>query len=156
MIYGIFMIKLLREDNIWPMKPTIVDKLIQEQVQMMDWKDLCHHVYASQSALIISNDTNSSKLFILFIVYNFHIFLSSLKIETITCNKLSHCLFDFDCPDFSQYENEKYDHQVFKFHSLFSNQNEPKMLSLLDLSFFRDQMKISYDANKLDKIKYEN
>ena len=32
----------------------------------------------------------------------------SLKIETITCNKLSHCLFDFDCPNFDQYQNEKY------------------------------------------------
>jgi len=156
MIYGIFMIKLLKEDNIWPMKQTIVDKLIQEPILMMDWKDLCLHVSASQSALITSSDINSSKLSILFIVYNFYIFQSSLKIETITCNKLSHCLFDFDCPDFSQYENEKYDHQVFKFHSLFSNQNEPKMLSLLDLSFFRDQMKISFDANKLDKIKYQN
>jgi hypothetical protein len=30
------------------------------------------------------------------------------------------------------------------------------MLSMLDLSFSRDQMKISYDANALDKIKYRN
>jgi len=25
----------------------------------------------------------------------------NLRVETITCNKLSHCLFDFDCPDFN-------------------------------------------------------
>ena len=34
----------------------------------------------------------------------------NLKIETLTCNKLSHCLFDFDCADFSQYDAEKYEH----------------------------------------------
>lgn len=44
------------------------------------------------------------------IIHNF-----SLKIEAITCNKLSHCLFDFDCPDFAAYENEKYEHSTFKF-----------------------------------------
>jgi len=35
---------------------------------------------------------------------------TSLKIEAITCNKLSHCLFDFDCPNFNQYQHEKYTH----------------------------------------------
>ena len=24
------------------------------------------------------------------------------RIETLTCNKLSHCLFDFECPDFDE------------------------------------------------------
>lgn len=48
---------------------------------------------------------NSSK----FQIQIFKFFLFSLRIETLTCNKLSHCLFDFECPDFDeQYENEKY------------------------------------------------
>ena len=42
-------------------------------------------------------------------------------------------MFDFDCPDFNaQYENEKYEHHVFKVKNLISNSKEPKMLSLLD------------------------
>jgi len=28
---------------------------------------------------------------------------SSLTVRTLTCNRLSHCLFDFDCPDFKIY-----------------------------------------------------
>jgi hypothetical protein len=75
----------------------------------------------------------------------------SLRVETITCNKLSHCLFDFDCPDFEQYENEKYEHQSFKFYNLYSNKNESKLLSLLDLSFLRDQMNISTENNLIDE-----
>ena len=44
------------------------------------------------------------------------IYLNSLRVETVTCNKLSHCLFDFDCEDFaSAYENEQYEHDQFLF-----------------------------------------
>lgn len=33
---------------------------------------------------------------------------------TLTCNKLSHCLYDFDCPSFDKtYKNEKYQYQKF-------------------------------------------
>lgn len=120
-------------------------------------KSSCHSAYASNNVLTMLKGINSSKylrLFIRFLILLFNT-IFSLKIETITCNKLSHCLFDFDCPDFSQYENEKYDHQVFKFHSLFSNQNEHKMLSMHNLSFYRDQMKINYDENSLDKTNYD-
>lgn len=57
----------------------------------------------------------------------------NLRVETITCNKLSHCLFDFDCPDFNaQYENEKYEHHVFKQKNLVANPRDPKMMSLID------------------------
>ena len=37
----------------------------------------------------------------------------NLRIETLTCNKLSHCLFDFDCHDFGEYDKETYEHQMF-------------------------------------------
>ena len=67
--------------------------------------------------------------------------------EAITCNKLSHCLFDFDCPNFDQYQNEKYNHQTFKFHNLFSCSNELKMLSVNDLSFYRKDMNIEFEQN---------
>lgn len=40
-----------------------------------------------------------SKCFSSFVYQEHH--TVNLKIETITCNKLSHCLFDFDCPDFN-------------------------------------------------------
>ena len=76
--------------------------------------------------------------------------------ETITCNKLSHCLFDFDCPDFEQYENEKYEHQTFTYHNLYANENEPKLLSLLDLSFHRNNMKIKSENNAINENNYFN
>lgn len=77
-----------------------------------------------------------------------------LRIEAITCNKLSHCLFDFDCPDFTQYENEKYEHFSTKFQNLYANQDEPKMLSLLDKSFYRDYMKLTYDGNVVNQEEF--
>ena len=40
----------------------------------------------------------SSKYSIQILIFN----LYSLRIETLTCNKLSHCLFDFECPDFDE------------------------------------------------------
>lgn len=81
----------------------------------------------------------------LFIIYNLLIY--SLKIETITCNKLSHCLFDFDCANFDQYENEKYQHQVFKYYNLTSSSNELKMLSINDMSLYRKEMAITQEPN---------
>lgn len=39
--------------------------------------------------------------------------LHSLNIKTLTCDKLSHCLFDFDCADLNVYERETYNYQEF-------------------------------------------
>lgn len=79
----------------------------------------------------------------------------NLRVETITCNKLSHCLFDFDCPDFNaQYENEKYEHHVFKTKNLISNANEPKILSLLDQQFQRDDMMVTVRDVNFNKTNY--
>ena len=77
----------------------------------------------------------------------------TFRIEAVTCNKLSHCLFDFDCPNFDQYENEKYEFQHFKFQNLYSCTNETKLLTLMDLSIYRDEMKLSYKTND---ITYQN
>ena len=75
-----------------------------------------------------------------------------LKIETITCNKLSHCLFDFDCPDFnSQYENEKYKHEEFELKNVVLPGKESELLSLLDIALIRNEMEIKIVHNKLAK-----
>jgi len=34
-----------------------------------------------------------------------------LSLKTLTCDKLSHCLFDFDCVDLNIYEKEFYNYQ---------------------------------------------
>lgn len=39
---------------------------------------------------------------------------SKLEIRTLTCDKLSHCLFDFDCLDLNIYEKELYNYQEFQ------------------------------------------
>lgn len=41
-----------------------------------------------------------------------------LEIKTLTCDKLSHCLFDFDCVDLNVYERETYNYQEFSLDSL--------------------------------------
>ena len=48
----------------------------------------------------------------------FNRFDSQLIIRTLTCNKLSHCLFDFDCEDFNVYEQETYNYQEMLFKNL--------------------------------------
>ena len=40
---------------------------------------------------------------------------STFTLRTLTCNRLSHCLFDFDCPDLSIYEQEQYNYQEFMY-----------------------------------------
>ena len=57
-------------------------------------------------------------------------------------------MFDFDCPNFDQYENEKYQHQIFKYYNLTSSSNELKMLSINDMSLFRKDMIITQDPNE--------
>ena len=48
----------------------------------------------------------------------FNRYESQLVVRTLTCNKLSHCLFDFDCADFNVYEQESYNYQEFLFRNL--------------------------------------
>ena len=77
----------------------------------------------------------------------------TLRVEAVTCNKLSHCLFDFDCKDFEQYENEKYEYQQFKFQNLYSCEDESKLLSLMDVSLYRDDMKLIKHTNQIQSQK---
>ena len=47
--------------------------------------------------------------------------LSRLQVKSLTCDKLSHCLFDFDCPTLEMYEKEKYNYQEFILDDLLSS-----------------------------------
>ena len=38
--------------------------------------------------------------------------------RSLTCDKLSHCLFDFDCVDLNLYERETYHYQEFILENL--------------------------------------
>lgn len=46
----------------------------------------------------------------------------SVQVKVLTCDKLSHCLFDFDCVDLNIYERETYNYDQFEISDLyFSN-----------------------------------
>ncbi len=37
----------------------------------------------------------------------------------LSCDKLSHCIFDFDCPDYEQvYQNEKFEMAKFRIRGI--------------------------------------
>ena len=44
-------------------------------------------------------------------------YYSNFFLRTLSCNKLSHCLFDFDCSDLNVYVNEVYNYQQFLQHA---------------------------------------
>jgi len=67
---------------------------------------------------------------------------SSLTVRTLTCNRLSHCLFDFDCPDFKIYEQEKYNYQEFNFLNLMHNKKMPSYETSHDIAMTRNGIKI--------------
>jgi len=41
-----------------------------------------------------------------------------LNVKSLTCDKLSHCLFDFDCVDLNVYERETYNYQEFSLNTI--------------------------------------
>lgn len=45
--------------------------------------------------------------------------------RTLTCDKLSHCLFDFDCLDLNIYEKEQYNFQEYSSDHLKLNTSAP-------------------------------
>ena len=47
--------------------------------------------------------------------------LFSLIVRTLTCSKLTHCLFDFDCKDLNVYEDEQYNFQEFNYRDCVHN-----------------------------------
>ena len=41
-----------------------------------------------------------------------------MQVQALTCDKLSHCLFDFDCVDLNVYEKEQYNYDYFEIKDL--------------------------------------
>lgn len=52
-------------------------------------------------------------------------------------------MFDFDCPDFSLYEHEKYQFVEFKYPELFSSNIEPTSATVCDRVILRDRTNIN-------------
>lgn len=77
---------------------------------------------------------------------------SNLTVRTLTCNKLSHCLFDFDCPDLSCYEHEKYQFVEFKYDKLTSNMQTGVSETICDRVMLRDRNGINVQCLEADKI----
>jgi predicted transcriptional regulator len=81
-------------------------KKSNSKLMKTEMKQILRCVSLSQYAAFLSvfpnsnilSSFNSSKYSIQILIFN----LYSLRIETLTCNKLSHCLFDFECPDFDE------------------------------------------------------
>ena len=46
--------------------------------------------------------------------------IDSVQVQVLTCDKLSHCLFDFDCVDLNVYEKEQYNYDYFEIKDLIS------------------------------------
>ena len=44
-----------------------------------------------------------------------------MSVKSLTCDKLSHCLFDFDCADLSSYDQELYNFQEFHVKDLYQD-----------------------------------
>ena len=83
---------------------------------------------------------------------------SNLTVRTLTCNKLSHCLFDFDCADFNIYEQESYNYQEFVFRNMRHHQHFPLELPPSDFLMTRDGNKICCEPvvkNQM-KLKWRN
>ncbi len=47
-----------------------------------------------------------------------------MQVQVLTCDKLSHCLFDFDCVDLNVYEKESYNYDYFEIKDLRSSQED--------------------------------
>jgi len=83
---------------------------------------------------------------------------STLIVRTLTCNKLSHCLFDFDCADFNVYEAESYNYQDFFFKNLNHHQFIPLNTPPSDFLMSRDGIKVTCQPifqNQI-KLKWKN
>jgi len=79
----------------------------------------------------------------------------------LTCNKLSHCLFDFDCTDFEIYEKEQYNYQEFTFKpntarhiGMVHDSHQPRYRSSLDTYVLRDAVKITTRAADAVNLNY--
>jgi hypothetical protein len=74
---------------------------------------------------------------------------SKLCLRTLTCDKLSHCQFDFDCPDFAEYYNEKYHYQEFTFipsetRNMIHDPTAPESATSEDTILYVDKVRVNY------------
>ena len=51
---------------------------------------------------------------------NNNLTIDSVQVQVLTCDKLSHCLFDFDCVDLNVYEKEQYNYDYFEIKDMIS------------------------------------
>lgn len=78
--------------------------------------------------------------------------------RTLTCNKLSHCLFDFDCTDFNIYEREQYNYQEFTYRpsasrkrGMIHDKHQPEHKTSHDTYVMRDSLRVK--CENVDKAK---
>ena len=62
---------------------------------------------------------------------------SWLFFKALTCDKLSHCLFDFDCENLDIYDKEVYNYQEIIIGSLEGNSEADSQETLEDSTLFR-------------------
>lgn len=55
-----------------------------------------------------------------------------MNIQVLTCDKLSHCLFDFDCIDLNIYERESYNYDFHLIKELRSTSEDTPDLTTHD------------------------
>ncbi|CDW85377.1 fha domain [Stylonychia lemnae] len=68
-----------------------------------------------------------------------------LNIKTLTCDKLSHCLFDFDCVDLNVYERETYNYQEFTLNALGQQEDQNQLKTTDDIAIMVEGTKITMD-----------
>jgi len=73
-----------------------------------------------------------------------------LIVRTLTCSKLTHCLFDFDCKDLNVYEDEQYNFQEFAYRNLIHSKYQPTNVTTNDNTMFRKSIKVDI-ASSCDK-----
>ena len=55
--------------------------------------------------------------------------------QVLTCDKLSHCLFDFDCADLNVYEKEQYNYDYFEIKHLKTTADDDSELTTHDSNY---------------------
>jgi hypothetical protein len=86
------------------MKKTDIPKRVSKQQKLHQVKDV---LLTTDESTIKARNGKTTKICPLIPSISFYQNYSShLIVRALTCNKLSHCLFDFDCVDFNAYQDE--------------------------------------------------
>ena len=72
------------------------------------------------------------KLKLLLRVFDSSVTVYSVNVQVLTCDKLSHCLFDFDCVDLNIYERESYNYDFHLIKELKSTSEDTPDLTSHD------------------------